>query len=213
MRRIHKGNEPKSLAAHRKADGTYATYAQRDDVRAALLREQGAICCYCMQRIAMRSMRLEHWHSQTDHPTRTLDYDNLLGACTGGENTLPPERQHCDVHRKNEALHVHPAKSPPSCERIVQYLGDGTITSDDESVQRDLHTTLNLNTKHIKDGRKGALDRLLSALRKEQKDGHWGPALLEQHAALWRRLDDHGEYREYCQIVLHYIDKKLKKKA
>jgi hypothetical protein len=28
-----------------------------------------------------------------------------------------------------------------------------------------------------------------------------------------RRIHKGSEYREYCQIVLHYLDKKLKKKA
>ncbi len=213
MRRIHKRSEPRSLADHRRDGGTYETYAKRDDVRATLLKEQGGICCYCMQRISLRNMRVEHWESQSDQPTRTLDYDNLLGACTGGENTLLPDQRHCDVHRKDEKLHVHPAKSPPSCEQVIQYLADGTVTSDDKTIKKDLQETLNLNTKPIKDGRKGALDRLLSALRREQKDGHWPPALLEQHAALWRSLDQQGEHREFCQVVIYYLEKKLKKKA
>ncbi len=42
MRRIHKGAEPRSLREHRRSGGTYESYKERHDVRAALLREQGA---------------------------------------------------------------------------------------------------------------------------------------------------------------------------
>jgi uncharacterized protein (TIGR02646 family) len=213
MRRIHKGSEPKSLAEHRRGGGSYATYAKRDDVGEALLKEQGAICCYCMQRISLRSMRVEHWESQTDHPERTVDYDNLLGACTGGENTLPVDKQHCDVHRKNEPIRIHPAKAPPSCEQLLRYLPNGEVTSDDEEIKRDVHETLNLNTETLVASRKRVTDQLLTALRQEEKDGYWAPALLEEYAARWRSRDKTGKHREYCQVVIYYLEKKLKKKA
>ena len=65
MRTITKGHEPSSLREHRKAGGTYETYQQTDDARRALLEEQGYLCCFCMQRIALRRMKIAHWLSQS----------------------------------------------------------------------------------------------------------------------------------------------------
>ena len=45
-------NEPKSLRLHRqKSFSDYSNYAEKDDLRKALLEEQGYICCYCLSRV------------------------------------------------------------------------------------------------------------------------------------------------------------------
>ncbi len=46
MRRIHKGAEPRSLGEHRRSGGDYDGYAGKDELRDALLKEQGFLCCY-----------------------------------------------------------------------------------------------------------------------------------------------------------------------
>lgn len=214
MRRIHKGSEPTSLAEHRDKGGVYEDYVERDDVRKTLIEEQGAICCYCMQRISIRSMRIEHWDTQTAFPKRTVDYDNLLGACTGGENTLPAKQQHCDKARGATTLHLHPVKYAPRCELFIRYLHNGEITSEDKNIQRDLDKTLNLNSDPLKARRKRILDELVSSLmRHHQKNGEWPPALIEEHVAAWQRRNSDGAYREYCQVVIYYLEKKLKKRT
>ncbi len=85
MRAITKGPEPSGLQAYRAVPG--ATYdgkdftPVKDDIRAALLRDQLALCCYCMRRISSEErahptkpdappvvqMKVEHWKSQVAH--------------------------------------------------------------------------------------------------------------------------------------------------
>lgn len=213
MRRIHKGREPRSLATYRRGGGTYENFNAGDDVRRALLTEQGSICCYCMQRISIRAMRIEHWASQSGYETRTVDYDNLLGACCGGENLLPADKLHCDVHRKNVPLHINPTQPPPTCEQLLRYLPNGEITAEDDTIETDVVETLNLNTKHLVDARKQLGDQLRSTLVREVKDGQWPAELLQAHIARWQSRDREGHYREFCQVVIYYLEKKLKKKA
>jgi uncharacterized protein (TIGR02646 family) len=219
MRRIHKGREPLSLATHRRDQGTYKTYAHLDDLRATLLEEQGAICCYCMKSISMRNMRIEHWDAQSEFLQRTVDYDNLLGACTGGENILPPEEEHCDKARGSKTLHVHPARYPPSCEQLIQYGQAGDVKSADVAVNDDLDKVLNLNTDTLKKARARALSQLMSELlrekarekKKKQDDGFWSPELLAQVLERWRSRDKAGAHREFCQVGIYYLEKKLEK--
>jgi uncharacterized protein (TIGR02646 family) len=94
MKRIVKGKEPKSLLEHRlKSFADYDNYPEKDKLRESLLTEQGYICCYCMQRIDDSNMKIEHWKSQDDYPELQLDYNNLLGACKGGQGS-PKHSQH-----------------------------------------------------------------------------------------------------------------------
>ena len=81
MRAIHKGAEPQSLVEHRAASHSdFDNYKHSDELRESLVAEQGAICCYCLQRIrpTAEGMKIEHWHCQTKYPAEQLDYGNLL---------------------------------------------------------------------------------------------------------------------------------------
>lgn len=86
MKYINKEIEPRSLRHYRSNDPnpTYEDYREKDDLRKALLAEQGDICCYCMQRIKIGKMKIEHWKPQSTIKSLQLDYKNLLGACLGG---------------------------------------------------------------------------------------------------------------------------------
>ena len=56
MRRIEKGNEPASLKKHRTTPHhSYDNYADKDTLRAYLLRDQFYLCAYCMRRIKIPS--------------------------------------------------------------------------------------------------------------------------------------------------------------
>jgi uncharacterized protein (TIGR02646 family) len=80
-------NEPKSLRLHRqKSVSNYDNYAEKDDLRRALLEEQGYLCCYCMSRIqtpTQDKMKIEHFQSQHEFPELQLNFNNLLASCKG----------------------------------------------------------------------------------------------------------------------------------
>lgn len=89
MRDITKEIEPRSLTEHRAGEHCdYDNYQGKDELRQALVREQRGLCCYCMGRIRAdtASMKIEHWGSQARFPGDQLHYQNLLGACLGGQS-------------------------------------------------------------------------------------------------------------------------------
>ncbi len=101
MKQIKKGREPDSLLAHRKkSHANYDNFKEKDDLRDSLMKEQGYICCYCMQRIAPNAekMKIEHRQSQKRHPELQLDYQNLLASCKGNEGKAK-HLQHCDTSK------------------------------------------------------------------------------------------------------------------
>lgn len=163
MRMITKGAEPTSLTHHRaQAHSDYDNYAQKDDLRSALVSEQKGLCCYCTGRIRAVStaMKIEHWQCQTSYPNQQLAYGNLLGACLGGEGKSPAE-QHCDTKKANRDLKWNPADTAHAIETKLKYLVDGTILSADEDFNTQLNDTLGLNFSYLKSSRKAVLDVVL----------------------------------------------------
>ena len=211
MKHIVKGDEPPSLTTHRQQTyADYDNYAGKNDLRAALLAEQGKICCYCMQRISEdeKESKIEHRSSQSAHPERQLEYSNLLLACPGGEGE-PSHLLHCDTHKGNDDITVNPADRTRNCELHVKYYPDGRIYSDNADIDRDLCSTLNMNLQTLINNRKAVLDGAIESLRRVRPDGKWNRNFLEKEKKKWQARGQDGSYMPYCQIVVAHLDKKL----
>lgn len=209
MKRIVKGKEPQSLLTHRlKSFADYENYPNKDELRASLLTEQGHICCYCMQRISDSKMKIEHWKSQDEYPLLQLDYNNLLGACQGGEGS-PSHLQHCDTKKGNTEITINPLDNNRNCEDLIKYAGDGRIYSYDLIMNHELNEVLNLNMQTLKNNRGDILKLVIQKLTQERPQGNWTVAILTQEINKWSNKKEDGKYKEYCQIVIFYLKKKL----
>ncbi len=167
MRAIIKGREPQSLTQHRASQHcNYDNYADKANLRAALVHEQHGICCYCMGRIhaTNHGMKIEHWRCQARHAGDELSYTNLLGACMGGEGN-PAIQQHCDTRKGDRDLRWSPANPQHAIETRVVFDLDGTIRSPHPEFNDELNSVLNLNMAWLKQNRKQALDGLLTWYR------------------------------------------------
>ena len=59
---IKKGQEPNSLTEYKKEpNACYEDFRDKDDIRDALLRDQGYLCAYCVKRIDKSNMKIEHY--------------------------------------------------------------------------------------------------------------------------------------------------------
>jgi uncharacterized protein (TIGR02646 family) len=219
---IDKGPEPRELVQHRASsrDATYGDFRGVDALRTALVKEQGHLCAYCMQRItaAPGGMKIEHWYPQSPPafdaaarrlppaPRGPLDFGNLLGVCTGGEHR-PRAEQHCDTRKGNRLLTIDPLDRP---ERLLRYRTDGSVHATDPSVQPELDDILNLNLDGLKHNRKGAWDGAYAALKRGGERSFRPAALLRQLDRV-RQLDHHGKRVEYCGYVGFFLDKKLQR--
>jgi uncharacterized protein (TIGR02646 family) len=210
MRAIRKGQEPRSLARHRASGNAnfvpdYDNYRHLDDLRQSLVAEQGAICCYCLQRIrpSQYGMKVEHWHSQSGFPNEQLNYDNLLGACRGGHGK-PWDQQHCDTRKGDSLLSKNPANARHRIESSIRYI-NGTIESTDATLNHELNDVLNLNLSILESNRKAILDAFLQSL---PKTGKLNADRLRKWIADWNG-DGGGERRPYCHIVLFWLRKRL----
>ena len=210
MKAITKGPEPESLAAHRNEPySSYDNYAAeaKDDLRRVLVSEQRGLCCYCMRRIRPErtSMKIEHWRCRAQYPEEQLRYQNLLGACLGGQGERP-RKQHCDTSKRNQDLAWNPADPTYDIAARIGYDSDGSIRSDDTTFDGQLKGVLNLNCAELKSHRKGILDAILAW--SEHEAARTGRPVPRER--LLQRRDDHvrgaGELPPYCQVTVWWLE-------
>ena len=99
-------------------------------VKAALMAEQGYICCYCERRLLDEDSHIEHFQPQHDPAVDDLSFSNLLCSCQ--KQIKKGEPRHCGNLKGDwfdAALMVSPLE--PGCEERFAYTGDGQIKSAD----------------------------------------------------------------------------------
>ena len=209
MKKIIKQSEPRSLVEHRpQANANYDNYPDKDKLRESLLKEQGYICCYCMSRIKLDEMKIEHWQPQTKYTSRQLDYRNLLGACMGNQGARP-QNQHCDTRKGDAEIIINPIEGDKNCENLVKYRPDGKIYSDDVSINHDLNETLNLNLGFLKKNRSDALFIVVRKLDEKFSNKTWAKITMQKEIDKLNTKDENGFYDAYCQFIVSYLKSKL----
>jgi uncharacterized protein (TIGR02646 family) len=169
VKAITKSTEPASLTLHRATPhSNYENYAQKAELREALVHEQQGLCCYCMARVASNSAdtKIEHWRSRSRYPEAGLVYRNLLGACGGGHGQ-PRHLQHCDTLKGDRDLKWNPAEPDHPIEQSIRFESDGSIASSDAEFNRQLNEVLGLNVPHLRNSRKGVLTAVLQWWKSE----------------------------------------------
>lgn len=207
---IKKGHEPASLTAYRKQQGAYYDgFTDKDDIRQSLLEEQGYLCAYCMRRIGIDDMKIEHRIPQSADPTEQLDYRNMLGVCNGGEG-MDKKSTTCDTHKGDAKITINP-QYQSHIDTITYSSATGEIHSSDKAFDTDLCDTLNLNCReqYLPQNRRAALVATIRFLKKKQSTGDWSKAFLAKVRDMYTGTDADGNKREYAGIILWYLDKKI----
>lgn len=126
MRRIQGGSGPGFLIQMKHKGYSYADLRGPDkgEVRCELAQSQGDQCVYCTRTFTPTEdgMRIEHCAPQSQNPDLDLHWNNLLGACTGGEGG-PAGHQTCDKRKADSPLHFNP-KQRPGTKLIVRFRRD-----------------------------------------------------------------------------------------
>lgn len=218
MKRIIKGSEPPCLLQYRQTnDAKYDNYRPKEPLKKALLEEQGYICCYCMQRISIDDMEIEHNKAQNEncYPELQLDYKNLLASCTGNRGK-GLENFHCNARKGyyegkniNYTITLNPADSNKNCENYIKYGSTGNLFSDDETINHELNEILNLNRPTLRDNRKITLDVIIHVLNKKFSNKTWSKEAIKKKVEELSSKDAEGKYSPYCQYIAWYLSKRL----
>jgi len=146
MKHIVKQSEPQVFAdwkalANEDWQPTYADLSgdTKKAVKAALMAEQGFICCYCEQRLTDVDSHIEHFRPQNDPAIDPLDFSNMLCSCQGQLEKGEP--RHCGNLKENWFdcdLLISPLD--PNCESRFAFTTDGHIKPDDDRDHAALKT-------------------------------------------------------------------------
>jgi len=232
MKHIEKKQEPPLVKRYKKefteenrkySDfGSYPpdeTEKADDQIRASLAEEQGYLCAYCMKELKdVTSIRIEHWTPQNYAENPNLgkklatEYKNLLGVCTGYIHFDSEKSEaHCEKKRGNTPLFINPQDKNHIAQ--IKYDTNGRIFSENENFENDLHQTLNLNIDILKKNRIAKWEGVKIGIEKlSQKQGKIG--ILEKELKKWKNKSSKNgqeQFREYCQIVIYFLEKELKK--
>jgi uncharacterized protein (TIGR02646 family) len=93
-------------------------------LRENLLQEQGYLCCYCQQKIALenKTVSIEHLIPRATDGTLLFEYNNLLASCLGGKQDIDEvtQQKYCDNHRSNKYLDITPLQM--DCNQYFDYI-------------------------------------------------------------------------------------------
>lgn len=214
---IKKETPPRSLVEFQQREGASYDSADfpRDDVYDALLQEQGGLCAYCMARINIKTIQIEHWipqkgehyadqYTQEDCDELAIDYRNMLGVCPGGEGRAYKYTT-CDEHRKNPRIMIDPRQQ--WMVDSLQYRRDGTITSTDKDIVHDITVTLNLNEATLIANRQRAWEACKQIMQKQRKTGTWTKAMISKQIARYEGRNESGNRLPYAGFVLYWLKK------
>ncbi len=201
--------EPPELLSCRKEGDTYNNLS-KEILRKPLLEDQGYLCCYCMQRIDTRRMKIEHYHCQSKYSDRRLDWRNMLASCKGGEGK-PWKQQTCDTRKDDAELAIDPQNKAHIAR--LKYLPDGEIrySGGEGAEQRDLDKTLNLNNNLFKQQRIAALTGFKIAIRKEL-----GLKKNWSYTKLKKKLESLRYKRRkipFLGVIEYWLEKQIRRRA
>lgn len=212
MKQIVKSKQPNSLGKYKKNIGAEYDGADfspvKKDIKNSLLKEQGYLCAYCMQRICFDEMKVEHFFSQSKYKDKQLDYKNFLGCCLGGMGERAKD-QTCDTKKGNEDIAYSPSNNRHRIDNKIHYTHDGYIKSNDSKFNEDINTRLNLNNSRFILNRILILEALECELnsRKGERNREQVEKMIEKYSS----VDKNGKYKEYYGVILFFLNKKYTK--
>lgn len=217
MRHIAKGAEPDVLRGWKRlqqAAGIRPVWGdfrnpEKSEVHTRLLEEQGCVCCYCGARVTGPhppggrtdlASHIDHLDARSTHPSRQLDYSNLVASCSGRGYGA-----HCGHARGDKALQLTPLE--PDCETAFRYGSDGSVRQDPASPRsghaQQVIGVLRLDDPVLITRRFEAIGRHLDVLEDEDD------AALAAEIRSCLERDDDGRYEEFGHVAAQVLTRYL----
>jgi uncharacterized protein (TIGR02646 family) len=173
---------------------------KKQALRQVLSAEQGHICCYCEQRLALDDAHIEHVRPQSSFEQLSLDYQNLLVSCQAELN--PGDPRHCGKAKDDwfdEELLVSPLQE--NCEDFFEYTLAGEILPTKDSAKRRSATTtidrLQLNIPKLQSMRQAEITPLFE----QNLSSDEVQRLIQSYTV----TDDQGYYQPFCTALIHLL--------
>jgi len=207
MKHISKGEEPSFLTVWKKNDKmckrgkpneNRLKSQEKKELKRSLIKEHGAICCYCRVRIGPDNSHVEHFRPRNNYPELQLEYDSLLCSCQSELEKREP--RHCGNAKGSwfdENLTISPLD--PECESQFEYLEDGSIRPSDRNDEGAKQTIahLALDIEKLNELRKAAMAAAL--------DSWEGESIQEQMAIYSQRNPADKKFTPFCSVIMNAL--------
>lgn len=174
-----------------------------EEMKQALIEDQGYICCYCNSRVFIEGSVLEHVIPITENKTLLSEYSNLLISCEGGKSERKNKSKsdsypiYCDNRKSSTKLPFSPLDD--KCWSSFRFfIEDGSIEGNSNEAKQVIET-LNLDCRILRERRLEALQILFvegSIIDEKEMELIWDK--------FWE-LDEQGQYEPYFFTVLQNI--------
>lgn len=177
----------------------------KKEIRETLVRDQHFLCCYCMGRIEGKpdDTKIEHHMPQSLYPELIFEFSNLLAACKSEGTDC-----HCDSSKGNTRISKNPAID--NVEALIRYDSQGKIVTSNSEFKKDIEETLNLNQMTLVNRRKGALSAIKTTINKDFPGSTPNINQVQKYITSWSKPNSNGKLPPYCQVVISYLQKRLK---
>lgn len=250
MIHIQKQNEPPLLRKYKLEQGDAGTYEKFatgerfDELRLSLLEEQKYICCYCLQRIPeplskraknykqdkdkliLNRMKTEHFHPKRGEfkdETKRLDYQNLLAACQGNDDSK--KENHCDSSKKYKLLKYIPNPAigkKKDFKRLFEYdvnyknnekhnpykkEGEVLVFSKDENINTEINDILNLNEQNLRYKRFSVINPIITRIEEKK----YSLKEIRKMINFYKEPNKDNKLHPFCDFVVYWLEKRFKK--
>ncbi len=215
MWKIDKRTVPAFLTEYKRQPEANYKDLDKQKLRTFLLKDQGYVCCYCMQRIHDDSLKvkIEHFKSQDGfkkhvHSTNPLDYKNLFVCCLGNEGQKS-QFQTCDTKKGNTELTSFNLLST-DFENIITYNKEGHIRSSDDKIDNELNEVLNLNNQSLKTNRESIRIGLFNSFEFLAKMNKLTKNTLLKYRNKYLSKNNDSPFTPFFSIIIYYLDKRIR---
>lgn len=172
MIKINKGEEPEVVREwkrkyknKKKREARYEDLNDAEDIKkqlkAALMKEQYSICCYCCCQIGENTSHIEHFKPRSKFGKDTLRYTNLHASCMGKNDKATKNNLNCGMAKKDQYDNLLLSPLEEECEKAFRYTSDGKIAPVQDAIlgKRAEYTidVLQLNNPVLKKARCAAV--------------------------------------------------------
>jgi len=162
------------------------------------------VCCYCGNKITLRSSHIEHFRPQNSFSHLDLAYSNLHASCQG--ETEEPKPAHCGHNKGNrfsEDAHISPLEE--NCESQFRYTLIGQIESANAGTPAEnMINILALDISFLNNRRKEKLEGIFD-------DGFLADFSVEELEAIVQRYREpkNGEHEAFDHVIARYAEQLL----
>jgi len=199
-----------TVAGTDKSDWREVPAAQKGELLAAMIAEQGQLCAYTMRRIDNDSSHVEHIKPQSrcrvDLPGSDLDYRNLV-ACfprNGMKGMYRYGAQRKEGWWENDGTEfVSPLQA--TCERFFRFGLDGSIAAigNRAAAARSTIEVLALDHESLAEDRKRVVEEFIYGPR---GDDPMSPANARRARDTVCGRDGHDRFYEFCVAIRDALD-------